>query len=84
MSNLTILKTFIREHNGLLSLNDLHQASGSDKNHQPSFFIRNEKTQDLIKEIQGEDKTTQIYLSLRTGMNKGSWACEELAIAYAA
>lgn len=83
MSNLTILKTSIRTYNNLYSLNDLHSVSGNDPKHRPNQFIRLDTTQDLVNEIRSEDTDAQICASLRTGINKGTWACEELVLAYA-
>lgn len=86
MTNLTILKTAIRTFDNLYSLNDLHLASGGEDKHRPTFFIRLDTTKDLIKEIESENSDVQICTStksLRTGANKGTWACEELALAYA-
>ena len=85
MSNLSILKTSIRTYENLYSLNDLHIASGSEKKHQPALFLRLDTTQELIKEI---DQISDLQIcrsvkSLRTGQNKGTWACEELVLAYA-
>lgn len=85
MSNLSILKTSIRTYENLYSLNDLHIASGSENKHQPALFLRLDTTQELIKEI---DQTSDLQIcrsvkSLRTGQNKGTWACEELVLAYA-
>ncbi|MDY4280836.1 MAG: KilA-N domain-containing protein [[Pasteurella] mairii] len=86
MSNLTILKTSIRKFNDLYSLNDLHSASGGEEKHRPTFFIRLDTTKDLITEIESENSDVQICTStksFRTGQNKGTWACEELVLAYA-
>ncbi len=85
MSNLSILKTSIRTYENLYSLNDLHIASGSENKHQPALFLRLDTTQELIKEI---DQTSDLQIcrsvkSLRTGQNKGTWACEELVLSYA-
>lgn len=87
MTNLSILNTQIRQLDNLYSVNDLHKISGLERKHEPNLFFRLEQTQDLIKEIQSENSDTQIcvsYKSLRTGINKGTWACKELVIAYAA
>lgn len=85
MSNLSILKTSIRTYENLYSLNDLHITSGSENKHQPALFLRLDTTQELIKEI---DQISDLQIcrsvkSLRTGQNKGTWACEELVLAYA-
>lgn len=84
-TQLTILKTAVRTFDNLYSLNDLHVAGGAEKRHQPALFLRLETTQELIKEI---DQISDLQIcrsvkSLRTGINKGTWACEELALAYA-
>ena len=85
MSNLTVLKTSIRDLDGLYSLNDLHKASGNDPKHRPNQFVRLDITQDLINEIQGENSTAQICAlrSINGGANRGTYACEELILSYA-
>lgn len=83
MSNLTILKTSIRSLNNLYSLNDLHELSGGEIKHRPTFFTRLDTTKELIAEIQSDNSDVQICTSLRSGTHKGTWACEELALAYA-
>jgi len=83
MSNLTILKTAIRTFENLYSLNDLHIASGAEAKHQPSLFIRLDTTQELISEIQKETDKGNILQSFRSGVNRDTYACEELVIAYA-
>lgn len=82
MSNLTILKTAIRQFDNLYSLNDLHQISGNNQAQKPSNFTRLETTQELVSEIQKEDPTTQPLKTLR-GTQGGTYACEELVLAYA-
>lgn len=86
MSNLTILNNKIRTLDNLYSLNDLHRASGGLSKHKPTFFLRLEQTKDLINEITQESKL-QICNSVKIihgGPNSGSYACQELVIAYAA
>lgn len=85
MSNLTVLKTSIRDLDGLYSLNDLHKASGNDPKHRPNQFVRLDITQDLINEIQSENSTAQICAlrSINGGANRGTYACEELILSYA-
>ena len=85
-TQLSVLNVRIRSLDGLYSLNDLHKVAGSERKHEPNLFFRLDQTQELIKEIQSENSDTQIcvsYKSLRTGQNKGTWACEELVLAYA-
>lgn len=84
MSNLTILKTSIRSYENLYSLNDLHKASGNAEKHRPSLFIRLDTTQDLISEIQKEVKSTDLIFKTTGGRGlRGTYACEELMLAYA-
>lgn len=84
MSNLAILNTSIRTHESLFSLNDLHKASGGAEKHRPSLFIRLDTTQDLISEIQKEVKSTDLIFKTTGGRGlRGTYACEELMLAYA-
>ena len=80
MSNLAILNTSIRSYENLFSLNDLHVASGGKDKHRPSFFIRLDTTKDLIAEI---EKETPNALKVIRGTQGGTYACEELMLAYA-
>ncbi len=81
MSNLAILNTSIHSHENLFSLNDLHVASGGKDKHRPSFFIRLDTTKDLVAEIE-KDSETKALKTIR-GTQGGTYACEELIIAYA-
>lgn len=84
MSNsIAILAKDIRTLDGLYSLNDLHKASGSNKNHQPAFFIRNAQTQELIKEIDRSANSQTAYKTIRGGLKQGTYVCEDLVYAYA-
>ena len=81
MSNqLTILKTSVRSYENLFSLNDLHIASGNLEKHSPRRFTRLDTTKALIAEI---EKDNQHALKIIRGTNGGTYACEELVIAYA-
>ncbi|NBI40199.1 bacteriocin [[Haemophilus] felis] len=82
MSNLTILNTAIRQFDNLFCLNDLHRISGKERRHEPNLFTRLDTTQELVTEIQKEDPTAIVVKSLR-GTQGGTYACEELALAYA-
>ena len=82
MSNLTILNTQVRQTNNLFNLKDLHLASGNEKKHEPYLFTRLETTKELIAEMQKEDPTATPLKVLR-GTQGGTFACEELVIAYA-
>ncbi|CDF99139.1 KilA-N domain-containing protein [Avibacterium paragallinarum] len=81
MSNVTILKTSIRENNGLFSLNDLHIASGGESKHRPNQFLRLDQTKELIAEMENENQPRNTILVVKNGM--GSYACEELVLSYA-
>lgn len=81
MSNLQILSQSIRTFENLYALNDLHIASGGKSKHQPSNFVRLDTTKALITEI---EKDNQHALKIIRGGNfQGTYACEELVIAYA-
>nr|DAM33009.1 MAG TPA: KilA-N domain [Bacteriophage sp.] len=82
MSNLTILNNSIHQSGNLYSLNDLHTASGDDPKHRPTYFIRNQQTQDLINEIE-RCENSNIALKVIRGAQGGTYACEELMLAYA-
>ena len=80
MSNLQILTQSIRTFENLYALNDLHIASGGKDKHRPNQFIRLDTTKALIAEI---EKDNQHALKIIRGTNGGTYACEELVIAYA-
>ena len=80
MSNLAILNTSIRTYENLFTLKDLHIASGNEKKHEPNRFVRLDTTKALIAEI---EKDNQHALKIIRGTNGGTYACEELVIAYA-
>ena len=81
MSGISILATEIRQQDGLFSLNDLHKASGGDKNQRPQMFLRNEQTRALVAEI--ENAQICAFRS-RKGAGGGTYACKELVVAYGA
>lgn len=84
MKNLTILNTSVRSLDSLYCLNDLHFASGNDPKHRPSLFIRLETTKELTGEIAKEVRSTDLIFKTLRGRNiQGTWACEELVLAYA-
>ncbi|VEH67313.1 KilA domain-containing protein [Rodentibacter pneumotropicus] len=82
MSNLQILSKSIRTFGNLHCLNDCHQASGNLAKHKPVLFLRLDSTKELIEEIQKEDPAVQPLKTLR-GTHGGTYACEELVLAYA-
>lgn len=80
MNALTLSNTTIRQLDGLYSLNDLHKASGGEKKHQPSDFIRTDQTQALIAELNSADSRS---FQTITGRKGGTYVCRELVFAYA-
>lgn len=90
---ITILDNVVNMIDGLYSLNDLHRASGNDKKHQPSNFMRNKETRELVEELKAE------YSSSSNMMNKepvravrgvqgnkkpqGTYVCKDLVYRYA-
>ncbi|MCK3656242.1 hypothetical protein A4G19_10990 [Pasteurellaceae bacterium Macca] len=85
MTNLTILNTTIRTLDNLYSLNDLHKIGGNEPRHQPSLFLANKQTQELIEELHKESslEIPRLVNSINGGRYRGTYACEELALAYA-
>lgn len=82
---ITILDHVVKMVDNLYSLNDVHKASGGDKKHQPSFFMRNQETKDLIKEIESVDKNLAVR-RVQGGNDKskqGTYVCKELVYRYA-
>jgi len=74
--------------NGLYCLNDLHQAAGGDKKHQPSNWLRSEQVESLIAEIDrssdlrnGMEKPMEV---IQGGLEQGTYVCELLVYNYAA
>jgi hypothetical protein len=88
---LAIGEHHIRQHGDLYSLNDLHRAAGGEVKHEPANFTRLETTQALIAEIQSAEmqsaNSSEMRSALKTvngGPHRGTYACRELVIAYAA
>lgn len=79
MCNFTVFNTYIRQIDGLYSLNDLHRASGRLPRQKPSEWLRNQQTQDVIAEIQKAGNP-----AISSKQKVGTYACRELVIAYAA
>tara|TARA_R110001606_G_scaffold364986_1_gene519708 strand:+ start:29127 stop:30032 length:906 start_codon:yes stop_codon:yes gene_type:complete len=82
---ITILDHAINMVDGLYSLNDMHKASGGDKKHQPSFFVRNQEVSDLAREIEDSANlpTTQVLRKVNGGDKRGTYACKEIVYRYA-
>ncbi|WII94435.1 KilA-N domain-containing protein [Moraxella haemolytica] len=86
LCHLIVANTSISQHNGLFSLNDLHKVSGGASKHQPSNFMRNAETQELIKEIELEKSNSSNLMSIAytttEGKKGGTFVCRELVIRY--
>lgn len=80
---LTVAGTSVRQVGDLYSLNDLHKAAGNEDKHQPALFLRNEQARALVAEIQSTNSQTAVK-SINGGQKRGTYACKELVIAYAA
>lgn len=81
MSSLTVMNKTINIANGLYSLTDLHKASGNESRHKPSYFLSNQKTRELISEIESENVIA--YTAIHGGNYRGTYVCRELVYAYA-
>lgn len=82
---ITILDNAVKVINGLFCLNDLHKASGGEKKHQPSFFMRNQETTDLINEIKLLDnlEDADVMQRINGGDMRGTYVCKDLVYRYA-
>lgn len=83
MSNLIILNAKVRQFDNLFCLNDFHRISGNESKHQPTFFVRLDTTQELLAELQQEDPNHTPIKSVNGGKMRGTYAMEEIALAYA-
>lgn len=86
MTNLVISNhTISQDKNGFFSLTDLHKASGNERKHEPRDFLRNQETQELICEIELENKVAYhtIKGNRSDGAKSGTYACRELVYRYA-
>ena len=83
--------TYVRQdEQGRFSLNDLHQAAGGEPRHQPSNWLQNQQTKELIGELgnswnsmSSQPSTTEISRSFQAvakieGRNGGTYAAREL------
>ena len=80
-----------QDEDGRYCLNDLHKASGNAIKHKPSFWLRNEQTQDLIGELQNcnsqfaaIEKPVNVLRGNFAGVKKqGTYVVKELVYSYA-
>lgn len=74
-----------RDDAGRYSLNDLHRASGGAARHQPSFWLRNAQTEDLVAELlqSADSQSAAPVLTINGGPARGTYVAKELVYAYA-
>ena len=87
---LMILNSTVSMIDGLYSLNDLHKASGNDKKHQATNFMRLENTKKLIVEIErssdvrnGKNSVAYKIIQVGDSQQQGTFVCRELVYSYA-
>lgn len=61
------------------SLNDLHKAAGGARRHEPSEWLSNQQTKELVSLLE----TTGIPVVKKEGRNGGTYVAKELVYAYA-
>jgi KilA-N domain len=82
MSGLTLVGVTIRQDDeGRFCLNDFHRASGGDKRHQSSNWLRLQQTRELVREV---EKSLPQIRGIRAKTRVGTFAVEDLVISYAA
>ena len=84
ISNVAIRQT----ENNLYNLNDLHKASGGEKRHELTNWLKLQQTTELIDElskpgISGLEENQQVIQVVKGGNKRGTYACKELVYAYA-
>ena len=83
MNALTVAGTPVRvDAEGRYNLNDLHRAAGGEAKHRPSRWIANQKTQELIWEIESKAGKPAL-VSRKGGKDAGSFVSRELVYAFA-
>ena len=84
MSNIIIANQVIRQdEDGLYCLNDLHRASGGQSKHRAGYWLNNEVTTELIKELDTEAGIPASVRIRKGGSNQGTYVRKELVYAYA-
>lgn len=71
----------------LYNLTNFHKAAGRNDNHKPTFWLRNQQTNDLIDEIvkagnPALDKNQHVIKVVKGDNQSGTYVCKELVIAY--
>ncbi|HBY8547753.1 TPA: KilA-N domain-containing protein [Klebsiella pneumoniae] len=99
MTNQIIISdiTIRKDAQGRYSLNDLHQASGSEQRHRPKYWLELQQTCDLIDEIlkgvippfnhesNSNSAKSQSWkpVATKSGRYGGTYVCKELVYSYA-
>ena len=88
MNAISVANVAIRQFDNLYSLNDLHKASGGEKRHELTNWLKLQQTTELIDElskpeITGLKENQQVIKVVRGGSKRGTYACKELVYAYA-
>ena len=69
---------------GRYNLNQLHRASGGEKRHQPSDWLRTDGARQLIAALETDPGNPGTPVSVvRGGKAQGTFVCRELVLAYA-
>jgi len=83
--------TIRQDEDGRYCLNDLHKASGDSHKNRPSYFLENERTQELVSEIElgnydvGNPASSKKAVKIIRGRGKeqGTYVVKELVYSYA-
>lgn len=67
------------DKDGRYSLNDLHKAAGNERRHEPSEWLSNQQTKEMIAALE----TTGNPVVKKEGRGGGTFVCKEMVYAYA-
>lgn len=67
------------DKDGRYSLNDLHKASGAERRHEPSEWLSNQQTKDMVAVLE----TTGIPVVKKEGRGGGTFVAKQMVYAYA-
>lgn len=86
MANITLagLGSIHTDAEGRYSLNDFHELAGGEDRHQPSLFLQNKQTQELIEDISNSRNSLSCdAVAKKAGRYGGTYAVKKLVYAYA-
>lgn len=66
----------------LISLTDMHKASGGKRKHEPSLFLSNQKTAEFVEALKSTTGNP-VVKRINGGRSPGTWGCKFLAYEYA-